>query len=49
MRVVHMACDFNSEMGAVDRGLLDGLLPALAAQPRKPRLIYHRRLLAVRR
>ena len=38
--VIHMACDFSTAMGAVDRRLLDALLPALAAQPRKPRFIY---------
>jgi nucleoside-diphosphate-sugar epimerase len=38
--VIHAACDFNTDMGAVDRRLLDGLLPALAAQPKKPRFIY---------
>ena len=35
-----MACDFNSDMGAVDRRLLDGLLPVLAKQKEKPRFIY---------
>jgi nucleoside-diphosphate-sugar epimerase len=38
--VIHAACDFNSDMGAIDTSLLDGLLPALAAQPAKPRFIY---------
>ena len=38
--VIHMACDFNSDMGAVDRRLMDALLPALAAQPQRPRFIY---------
>ena len=38
--VVHAACDFNTEMGAIDRRLLDVLLPSLAAQPKKPRFIY---------
>jgi nucleoside-diphosphate-sugar epimerase len=38
--VVHAAGDFNTEMGAVDRHLLDALLPALAAQPNRPRFIY---------
>src|SRR5262249_44308791 len=38
--VIHAACDFDSEMGAIDRRLLDALLPALAAQPSKPRFIY---------
>jgi nucleoside-diphosphate-sugar epimerase len=38
--VIHTACDFSAEMGAVDARLLDALLPALAAQPKKPRFIY---------
>jgi nucleoside-diphosphate-sugar epimerase len=38
--IIHMACDFNSDMGAVDRRLLDGLLPVLAKQKEKPRFIY---------
>ena len=38
--VIHMACDFKSDMAAVDHRLLDGLLPALAAQPQRPRFIY---------
>jgi nucleoside-diphosphate-sugar epimerase len=38
--VIHAACDFNSDMGAVDAHLLDLLLPALAAQQRRPRFIY---------
>jgi nucleoside-diphosphate-sugar epimerase len=38
--VIHAACDFNTEMGAIDRHLLDVLLPALAAQPKRPRFIY---------
>jgi len=38
--VVHTACDFETDMGAIDRRLLDTLLPALAAQPNKPRFIY---------
>ena len=37
--VVHAACDFNTDMGAIDRHLLDLLLPALAAQPHKVRFI----------
>lgn len=37
--VIHMACDFGSDMGAVERRLLDALLPALAAQRRKVRFI----------
>jgi nucleoside-diphosphate-sugar epimerase len=38
--VIHMACDFNTDMGAVDRRLMDRLLPALTAQLQRPRLIY---------
>jgi nucleoside-diphosphate-sugar epimerase len=38
--VIHAACDFDSDMGAVDRRLLDHLLPALATQANKPRFIY---------
>ena len=37
--VVHMACDFDSDMGAIDHRLLDHLLPALAAQANTPRFI----------
>jgi uncharacterized protein YbjT (DUF2867 family) len=32
--VIHAACDFSTAMGAIDRRLLDVLLPALAAQPK---------------
>ena len=38
--VIHAACDFDSDMGAVDRTLLDHLLPALGAQTNKPRFVY---------
>jgi nucleoside-diphosphate-sugar epimerase len=38
--VVHAACDFNTEMAATDRHLLDVLLPSLAAQPKKARFVY---------
>jgi nucleoside-diphosphate-sugar epimerase len=38
--VVHAACDFNSDMGAIDRRLLDTLLPVLEAQREKPRFLY---------
>jgi nucleoside-diphosphate-sugar epimerase len=38
--VIHMACDFNTDMGAVDRRLLDALLPALAANKQRPRFLY---------
>jgi nucleoside-diphosphate-sugar epimerase len=38
--LIHAACDFNTEMAAIDRHLLDTLLPTLGAQPNRPRLIY---------
>ncbi|SDO23503.1 NAD-dependent epimerase/dehydratase family protein [Afipia sp. GAS231] len=38
--VIHAACDFNTDMGAVDRRLLDAILPALARQENRPRFIY---------
>ena len=38
--VIHSACDFDSAMGAIDLRLLERLLPALAAQPTRPRFIY---------
>jgi nucleoside-diphosphate-sugar epimerase len=38
--VIHMASDFDTDMAAIDGALLDHLLPALAAQPNQPRLIY---------
>lgn len=38
--VVHAACDFNTDMGAVDRRLLDVLVPALARHRNRPRFIY---------
>ena len=38
--IIHAACDFSPEMGAIDARLLDVLLPSLAAQPARPRLIY---------
>ncbi|MCX7362907.1 MAG: NAD-dependent epimerase/dehydratase family protein [Alphaproteobacteria bacterium] len=37
---IHMACDFASAMGEIDRRLLDRLLPALAAQPDRVRFLY---------
>jgi nucleoside-diphosphate-sugar epimerase len=37
--VIHAACDFDSDMGAIDRRLLDHLLPALGAQANRPRFI----------
>jgi nucleoside-diphosphate-sugar epimerase len=38
--VIHAACDFGNEMAAIDARLLDALLPALAAQPKRPRFLY---------
>ena len=38
--VIHMACDFNTDMGAIDRRLMDGLLAALGALPQRARFIY---------
>src|SRR5262249_12370715 len=38
--VIHAACDFDTDMGGIDRRLLDALLPALAAQRTRPRFIY---------
>ncbi|CAN5901560.1 NAD-dependent epimerase/dehydratase family protein [soil metagenome] len=38
--VIHMACDFKADMAAVDRQLLDALLPYLAVQRQRARLIY---------
>jgi nucleoside-diphosphate-sugar epimerase len=38
--MIHAACDFSTAMGEIDRRLLDVLLPAFAAQPKKPRFIY---------
>jgi len=38
--VVHAACSFDADMGALDSRLLDTLLPALAASGRRPSLIY---------
>ena len=38
--VVHAACDFSTDMAAIDRDLLDALLPALAARANRPRFIY---------
>lgn len=37
--VVHAACDFDTDMGAVDRRLLDVLLPAQARQENRPRFV----------
>jgi nucleoside-diphosphate-sugar epimerase len=38
--VVQLACDFGSAMAAVERRLLDGLLPQLASAPTRPKFIY---------
>jgi nucleoside-diphosphate-sugar epimerase len=38
--VIHAASDYDSDMGAIDRRLLDQLLPVLGAQANKPRFIY---------
>ena len=38
--VIHAACDFSTDMDAIDRRLLDVLLPSLAVQPKNPRFIY---------
>lgn len=38
--VVHAACDFDSDMGAIDLHLLDTLLPALATRLERPRFVY---------
>jgi len=38
--VIHVACDVDSEMGKIDAHLVDILLPSLAAQPAKARIIY---------
>jgi nucleoside-diphosphate-sugar epimerase len=38
--IIHTACDFNIEMGAIDQHLLDVMLAALASQPKRLRFIY---------
>lgn len=38
--VIHAACDFDTDMGAIDRRLLGVLLPALGAKTRRARFIY---------
>jgi nucleoside-diphosphate-sugar epimerase len=38
--VIHMACDFDTDMGGIDRHLLDILLPALARRAGRTRFIY---------
>jgi nucleoside-diphosphate-sugar epimerase len=37
---IHTATDFSDEMDAVDRQLLDALLPMLGTMPRRARLVY---------
>jgi nucleoside-diphosphate-sugar epimerase len=37
---IHAACDFSPRMEAIERRLLDALLPALAGQPRDIRFVY---------
>lgn len=38
--VIHAATDFSDEMDAIDRRLLDALLPALSTMLRRVRLVY---------
>ncbi len=38
--VIHLACDFASDMAAIERGLLDTLLPHLARQGTEARFLY---------
>lgn len=38
--VIHAAADFGEDMGPVETGLLDALLPVLGAMPKPPRFIY---------
>lgn len=38
--VVHLACDFSSDMAAIEQRLLDALLPALATRSGRIRFIY---------
>src|SRR3954464_13627230 len=38
--VIHLACDYDGTMADVDRRLLDGLLPHLAAQSNRATFIY---------
>jgi nucleoside-diphosphate-sugar epimerase len=38
--VIHAASDFADDMGQVETALLDALLPALGAMPRRPRFVY---------
>jgi nucleoside-diphosphate-sugar epimerase len=38
--VIHAACDFDTDMGAIDARLLDHLLPTLVAQGNLPRFVY---------
>lgn len=38
--VLHMAADFGSDMGGIEAGLLDALLPTLGRWQTKPRVVY---------
>jgi nucleoside-diphosphate-sugar epimerase len=38
--VIQLACDFDRTMAAIERGLLDRLLPHLAAASTRPKFIY---------
>jgi nucleoside-diphosphate-sugar epimerase len=38
--VIHAACDFSTDMAAIEGRLLDAVLPALARQPNRPRFLY---------
>src|SRR5471030_2945923 len=38
--VIHAASDFNNTVAESDRRLLDALLPHLAAQPQRAKLLY---------
>ena len=38
--IVHLACDFESDMSTLDRGLLDAMLQRFAGQRQRPRFIY---------
>src|SRR5258705_2138176 len=38
--VIHMACDFDTDIAAGERRLVDRLLPAPTSQPDHPRIIH---------
>lgn len=38
--LIHAACDFSTDMAAIEGRLIDAVLPALASQPNRPRFIY---------